>query len=198
MRKHTIPELLSATIQELMQHRALDEITVKDLLEECGISRPAFYKYFRDKHELLEYVFRKELAEPYFWDITKDLKQREILFLYHLRKNRTFYLNALKSTGQNSFYHLWLDQAVHSVLHYFRSLPEYGNLSDDDLSFYARYLSLAYVNMNIEWLISSHPLIPEEMAEKLELIMQYGMNGLKETGTGDGSSFHSPEQAAVP
>ena len=179
MRKRTIPELLSETIQELMACKTIDDITVKDILEECGIARPTFYKYFRDKHELVEYVFRKELAEPYFWDFTMNLKEREILFLYHLREKRAFYLNILKSKGQDSFYQMWLDHAIRSVAHYFRSLPEYSSMPDHDLSFYSKYLSLAYVNINIEWLKASHPEKPEEMAEKLERIMQYGMSGLK-------------------
>ena len=180
MKKMSVQEILSLTIQEMMKDRALDSITVCEILDVSGISRPTFYKYFSDKQELVEYVFQKELAAPYFWDFTKDLKTRELFFLRHLREQRAFYLNALKTVGQNSFYHMWLDQACRSVENYFESLPAYNGIPKEDLRFYAKYLSYAYVNMNIEWLENDGPETPEEMSEKIDRIMGYGMYGVLE------------------
>ena len=180
MKKMSVQEILSLTIQEMMKDRALDSITVREILHASGISRPTFYKYFSDKQELVEYVFQKELAAPYFWDFTRDLKTRELFFLRHLREQRSFYLNALKTVGQNSFYHMWLDQACRSVEDYFDSLPAYHEIPKEDLRFYAKYLSYAYVNMNIEWLENDGPETPEEMSEKIDRIMGYGMYGVLE------------------
>lgn len=180
VKKMSVQEILSLTIQEMMKDRALDSITVREILHASGISRPTFYKYFSDKQELVEYVFQKELAAPYFWDFTKDLKTRELFFLRHLREQRSFYLNALKTVGQNSFYHMWLDQARRSVEDYFESLPAYNGIPKEDLRFYAKYLSYAYVNMNIEWLENDGPETPEEMSEKIDRIMGYGMYGVLE------------------
>lgn len=178
MKKPSIPEILSDSIKKLMNDRSPDDITVKDILEESGVGRTTFYKYYYDKHALVEQVFQQELANPYFWDFTKDLRHREALFLHHLQKNRRFILNALKSTGQNSLYKFWLNQAIDSVAKYFRSQPEYSRIQDPDLMFYARFIAYAYVNINIDWLESEDATTPEEMAEKLERILMGGMRGL--------------------
>ncbi len=180
VKKMSVQEILSLTIKEMMKDRALDSITVREILHASGISRPTFYKYFSDKQQLVEYVFQKELAAPFFWDFTRDLKTRELFFLQHLREQRAFYLNALKTVGQNSFYHMWLDQACRSVEDYFESLPAYNGIPKEDLRFYAKYLSYAYVNMNIEWLENDGPETPEEMSEKIDRIMGYGMYGVLE------------------
>lgn len=178
MKKLSVQEILTSTIKELMDDRSIDEITVKDILRESGIGRSTFYKYFCDKQELIEYIFQQELAAPFFWDFSKDLQEREELFLQYLLENRRFYLNALKSTGQNSLYQIWLEQAIHSVQQYLRQHPEYSIIPQDDLAFYAKFISYAYVNINIEWLELNGPIPPEEMARKLGHILTGGMKGI--------------------
>lgn len=44
-----IHNLLSDALLELCEKKPLVSITVKDLLEETGVSRQAFYNRFRDK-----------------------------------------------------------------------------------------------------------------------------------------------------
>lgn len=120
MKKASIQEILTHTIKELMAKHEPDAITVRKILEESGISRPTFYKYFCDKQNLIEFVFESELAKPFFWDFSKGLEEREVLFLEHLSSYRSFYLNALKTTGQNSFYHMWIEQALSSLYGFLR------------------------------------------------------------------------------
>ena len=178
MKKPTIPQILADCIKQLMNDRSPDDITVKDILEASGVGRTTFYKYYYDKHALVEEVFQKELADPFFWDFSKDLIQREALFLHHLQKNRRFILNALKSTGQNSLYKFWLNQAINSVAKYLRAQSDYRLIPDEDLLFYARFIAYAYVNVNIDWLESDDPSTPEEMAKKLGRILMGGIDGL--------------------
>ena len=138
-----------------------------------------FYKYFYDKHDLVESVFKQELADPFFWDFTKNLQEREVLFLKHLAKNRSFYLNALKSADQNSFYDMWMELACSSLLGYFRSTEMGERLSEPDLVFVSKYLAYAWVNMNISWLRDADGMSAEEMEQKCTLMMERGLEGFK-------------------
>ena len=179
MKKRTTRDLLIETIKELMNKQPLDNITVKDILEASGVSRPSFYKYFYDKHDLAASVFKQELADPFFWDFKKNLQEREVLFLKHLAKNRNFYLNALKSSDQNSFYEMWLELACSSLLGYFRTTDIAEDVADEDLVFASKYLAYAFVNMNISWLRESDGMTAEEMETKLSAMMTNGLNGLR-------------------
>lgn len=179
MKKKSTKEILMETIKELMNKQPVDNITVKDILEASGVSRPSFYKYFYDKHDLVESVFKQELADPFFWDFTKNLQEREVLFLKHLAQNRSFYLNALKSSDQNSFYDMWMELAFSSLLGYFRSTQIGEGLSESDLVFVSKYLAYAWVNMNISWLRDADGMSAEEMERKCTLMMQHGLEGFK-------------------
>ena len=46
---------------QFLQERRLDEITVKDLTEACGISRQAFYYHFSDLYEVVKWGIGWEL-----------------------------------------------------------------------------------------------------------------------------------------
>ena len=44
---------------ELIRHKSVDKITVKDLVEVCGISRQTFYYHFRDIVDVMEWSARQ-------------------------------------------------------------------------------------------------------------------------------------------
>ena len=41
----------------LLEERPVDKITVKDIVEDCGINRNTFYYHFHDKYHLIAWIF---------------------------------------------------------------------------------------------------------------------------------------------
>ena len=50
-----------STFIELLNQRSLDKITVKDIVEQCGINRNTFYYYYQDIYDLIEDILRIEI-----------------------------------------------------------------------------------------------------------------------------------------
>lgn len=48
------------TFLELLAHKSLDKITVKDIVDRCGINRNTFYYYYKDIYDLIEDIFQIE------------------------------------------------------------------------------------------------------------------------------------------
>ena len=44
---------LESSLKKMMLTKPLDKITIRDLTEDCGISRMAFYYHFKDQREIL-------------------------------------------------------------------------------------------------------------------------------------------------
>ena len=59
MAKFTQKAIMSAFL-DLLHRMSLDKITVKDIVDECGINRNTFYYYYQDIYDLLEDVFETE------------------------------------------------------------------------------------------------------------------------------------------
>lgn len=48
-----------ASLCKLLQEHPLDAITVKDIVEDCGISRQTFYYHFQDIYSVLDWQFQR-------------------------------------------------------------------------------------------------------------------------------------------
>ena len=95
---------IAQAMKKLVQNRSFASISVGDLIRECGISRNTFYYHFRDKYEVISWIFCHEV-EP----ILSDFDQLgnwtcglEELCVY-LQENRGFSIRMLEMEGQNSF-----------------------------------------------------------------------------------------------
>lgn len=51
--------MIASTFEQLAKTKHIDKITVKDLVESCGISRQAFYYHFQDILEVMEWSVRQ-------------------------------------------------------------------------------------------------------------------------------------------
>ena len=91
-------------MKKLVQNRSFASISVGDLIRECGISRNTFYYHFRDKYEVVSWIFCHEV-EPLLSDFdqlgnwTCGLDE----LCVYLQENRGFSIRMLEMEGQNSF-----------------------------------------------------------------------------------------------
>ena len=57
--------LLADAMKQCMKKAAVEKITVKEIVEECGTTRQTFYRNFRDKYDLINWYFDKILLESF-------------------------------------------------------------------------------------------------------------------------------------
>lgn len=124
-------------MKELAQSRSFASISVGDLVRQCGISRNTFYYHFRDKYEVVSWIFSDEVSPllasfDRMENWTRGLSE---LCLY-LQANREFYIRMLEVEGQNSFCEClteFYQQLVYTLLQkngaQFLSQRQMGNIS---------------------------------------------------------------------
>ena len=52
---------IKTRFMELLSEKNLDKITVKELVDACGISRNTFYYHYHDIFEVMEDIFKCEI-----------------------------------------------------------------------------------------------------------------------------------------
>ena len=52
-------------MKELLVHTPVDKITVKQIVDQCDVTRPTFYRHFKDKYDLINWYFDKILLESF-------------------------------------------------------------------------------------------------------------------------------------
>lgn len=103
MLKLNTEELFANALVELCKEKPLEKITVQNITDFCGAGRQTFYNHFRDKEDLIEYIYladRKKGAEL----LKKEYSIREHMktMLDICNKKRLFYVYAYEIQGQNS------------------------------------------------------------------------------------------------
>ncbi len=95
--------ILAESIKELVQIKYISDISVKDIVSNCDMSRASFYRYFHDKYDLMNWVFQTELNEilEEFPDLSnwKEVTYATILFIYD---NKNYFKNIARYKNQNS------------------------------------------------------------------------------------------------
>ena len=56
---------LANGMKELLVHTPVDKITVKQIVDQCDVTRPTFYRHFKDKYDLINWYFDKLLLESF-------------------------------------------------------------------------------------------------------------------------------------
>lgn len=94
---------LASAFKKLMEEMPFAKISVSDICERCQMNRKSFYYHFKDKFELVNWVFDTEFLDAINdsgasvgWDTLTVLCR-------YLYDNKEFYRRALKIDGQNSF-----------------------------------------------------------------------------------------------
>ena len=106
---------LAASLKELVRREPLDKITVKQIVEGCGVSRQTFYRCFLDKYDLVNWYFER-LVEQSFKEMGVSLTLREGLLnkFNFIKAEQSFFACAfvdhfvLQSAGQRNHARLFL------------------------------------------------------------------------------------------
>ena len=67
---------LANGMKELLVHTPVDKITVKQIVDQCDVTRPTFYRHFKDKYDLINWYF-DVLAQMSFKQMGISLTLRE-------------------------------------------------------------------------------------------------------------------------
>lgn len=49
-------EIIAKTFTELLDEKSMSKITVKDIVERCGVNRNTFYYHFKDIPDVVEFI----------------------------------------------------------------------------------------------------------------------------------------------
>lgn len=103
---------LSNALKELLTEQPFEKISISDICQKCSMNRKSFYYHFRDKYDLVNWIFDTEFMElnrlhaldsrllsSSFDDRWKNIE----VFCHYFYDNRVFYRSVLKVEGQNSF-----------------------------------------------------------------------------------------------
>ncbi len=100
-------QALASSLRELMLEQPFEKINVAQICERCHMNRKSFYYHFRDKYDLVNWIFDTEfIALTKDADLEAPYSERWALIetaCEYFYAHHRFYRKALQIKGQNSF-----------------------------------------------------------------------------------------------
>ena len=158
---------LAQAMKDLMRTEPFSKISVGDICQACNMSRKSFYYHFRDKYDLINWIFDSEFLQsihPEAYRIGWDLLADMCAYFY---REQAFYRSALQISGQNSFRE-YFGQAIAPIIAFFTQ-DIFDGVEHAD--FYVTFFSDAILISIIRWLTEGAQIPPDEYLCQLRHIL---------------------------
>ena len=154
---------LAVSMKKLMEKKPFSKISVGDICEDCGMNRKSFYYHFRDKYDLVNWIFYVDFIERMVWAGGRNEGDMLEALCSHFYGERLFYQNALQVEGQNSFREYFCGMLRPVLMLLTQNLVEEGRKKE----FYIAFLCEGVLGELVYWLREGSKITPEEFVEDL-------------------------------
>lgn len=168
--KDRTKRMFADTLIELMQTKTLQEIRVKDLCEKSGADRHTFYYHFKDKYELVAWIYASNAekcmgGQEGFMGIDESAAA-----LKTIEQNKMFYKKAFEDNYQNA---LWLYIYEYNVALYSKMLQDHYGMETipEDVLFSLQYHCHGCLGLTYDWIMNDFPISSEELARRMTMVM---------------------------
>ena len=149
-------------LESMMERMPLSKVRVRDLCERCGVERRVFYYHFKDKYDLVAWMFERDHSSAadgraaYSQELYAEAHRR-------LWARRGFYRRAFEEDSQNSIWRYLVEFSVEAnerVLKTHLGVPALSR----KLALEARHFAYGNIGCVVEWLRGEIEATPAQLA----------------------------------
>ena len=152
---------------KLLTERPISQITVKDIVEDCGVNRNSFYYHFQDIPSLLEEII-VEMTAKVIENLPEEstFEEKVTAALQEINLNKRMIYHIYGSSNREFYEKQLMKICEHVTRTYIRSREYSERVDSKDLEFVISYLKCELFGQLIDWLnhdmsydIVEHPRI---------------------------------------
>lgn len=179
MANFTSKAIKEATI-ELLEERPLSEITVKDIVEKCGINRNSFYYHYSDLPSLIDEMI-EECAQGIIdkYPTVDSIGEFFDAITGFATRNKRAVMHIFKSVNREEFEGHLMRISEYFVRNAIENLVKSENLSipEENMNLMVGYHKCVCFGLIIEWLNNG---MSEELAKNMKKVLSLGKELIEE------------------
>ena len=166
---------------KLLDKKPLKQITVRSIVEDCGINRNTFYYHFQDIPDLVEHILKDDVDNL----ILKNPEIRSVedgisTLLDFVTANKKIVLHIYKSVSRDSFEtHLWR-LCHYTVSSYLDKRTANIRISDEDRKMILSYMEVFSFGLIMGWLENNLNSDLHDYVHRMCLLKQDDLDSLLE------------------
>lgn len=174
-----IKKTLAESFKELVIEKGFQKIIVKDITDRANVKRPIFYSYFRDKYDVVEWIYLQEIWLPSRSLMEGGYAHEALRFiLVSMEKDKDFYRKLVNQDGQNSFGEIvkkYIREESEKILRESGKEPPHRLLTPELIS---EYLSSIFWFMIKRWLTSQEEISALEAIEVYQILASDSLDSM--------------------
>ena len=144
---------LESSLKKMMLTKPLDKITIRDLTEDCGISRMAFYYHFKDIYDLVEWACVEDAAKALEGKKTYRTWQQGLLQIFEaVYENRPFVLNAFRALDREKIEKFLFGLTSDLILGVVEEQAQEKSVTEEEKRFIADFYKYSFVGIMLDWI----------------------------------------------
>lgn len=178
---------LAAAFKDLLESTPFEKISIGQLCEKCDMNRKSFYYHFRDKYDLVNWIYYTEFIAvarqknyTLGWELMVDLCE-------YFYDNRSFYRKTFSIEGQNSFSDYFRD--IVSMIIRTDMAGIFGD--DEHMDFYVDFYADALICAIRRWLSAKDCIPAKEFEARLKKCLLITSGKILETFPAEAGQRHS-------
>ena len=145
----------------LMKKKPIEKIRITEICQAAEIERSTFYYHFKDKYELVAWIFFQDADRTNIIDLhgaAEGMKQ--------MKNNMLFYKRAYEDTSQNALWQYMLEYFAAKYMELARELSG-EDTPDAQLLFSIRLYCYGAVGMTKEWVLQDNVTSADTIVEMM-------------------------------
>lgn len=161
---------LANSLKKLLQKKFLDDITVKELVEDCDVNRQTFYYHFQDIYDLLRWFLAHETEQTL--QGAHDWHEELMRAFCYLQENHLAIYHVFRSSGRDHLdcQFFSLSQALVSKL--FGLYAGDLTLPEEDRAFLTDFYMYALSGILVRWISDDMKEDPEILVDRLTRLLE--------------------------
>lgn len=158
-----VKQILADALISLNDEKPLNKITVTDIIKRAGSVRQTFYNHFKDKYDLIYWIYSRTLVGERYLVETKGYYYYMVRLHEEAEKIKPFLKNACMLTGQNSLTDALYEQNYNYYKNYI--IEHYGRARiTAEVEYALRFNAAGGSHVYIRWIMGEIPGTPEQQA----------------------------------
>ena len=165
---NTTKQALEESLKHMLLKKPLDKITIRDITEDCGISRMAFYYHFQDIYDLVEWACIEDASKALQGKKTYETWQEGLLQIFEAVQENNAYRCISREQMERFLYQLTYGLIWGVVDEQSRGTA----ISEEDKSFIAEFYKYSFVGVMLDWIRQGMTDDPQVLTGKISAAMR--------------------------
>lgn len=144
---------IKETFLSLLEERPLGDITVKDIVEKCGINRNSFYYHYQDLPALLEEIMKEEAEDIIrkYPNVTSIVECYDALIEFASHRRRAI-MHIYRSISRETFEQYLMQVSEYFIRSYVDTALIHTEISPEDRQTIIDYYKCVGFGLVLDWL----------------------------------------------